>query len=112
MILLIPKCPEGKHISANDIHDEQRNLAPVFLVRVSLLFPVYAGVLNDSPFRFNKYSQITSQALRNSLKESERVKAEKRGLTALRYQRWEDGKGGEQVCFHIVISFDSPACLT
>ncbi|KDQ16215.1 hypothetical protein BOTBODRAFT_30938 [Botryobasidium botryosum FD-172 SS1] len=46
---------------------------------------------------FNKYSQIAARAVRNSLKESERVKAEKRGLTALRYQKWEDGKGGEQV---------------
>ena len=47
---------------------------------------------------FNKYTQIAARALRNSLKEEERVKAEKRGLTALRYQRWENGKGGEQVC--------------
>ncbi|KAI5124367.1 hypothetical protein M0805_008971 [Coniferiporia weirii] len=48
-------------------------------------------------FSFNKYSQITARAVRQSLKESERVKAEKRGLTALRYQDWENGKGGEQV---------------
>lgn len=26
--------------------------------------------------------------------------AEKRGLTALRYQHWENGKGGEQVQFY------------
>ncbi|EEB89596.1 hypothetical protein MPER_12287 [Moniliophthora perniciosa FA553] len=30
-------------------------------------------------------------------KETQRLAAEKRGLTALRYQQWEDGKGGEQV---------------
>jgi len=48
-------------------------------------------------FTFNKYSQITARAVRQSLKENERVTAEKRGLTALRYQNWEDGKGGEQV---------------
>ena len=49
-------------------------------------------------YRFNKYSQITARAVRQSLKETERVKAEKRGLTILRYQNWQDGKGGEQVC--------------
>ncbi|TFK46691.1 hypothetical protein OE88DRAFT_1739304 [Heliocybe sulcata] len=50
-----------------------------------------------SHFTFNRYSQICARALRQSLKESERVKAEKRGLTALRYQHWENGQGGEQV---------------
>ncbi|KLO14198.1 hypothetical protein SCHPADRAFT_873022 [Schizopora paradoxa] len=48
-------------------------------------------------FSFNKYSQITARAVRQSLKETERAAAEKRGLTALRYQNWENGKGGEQV---------------
>jgi len=48
-------------------------------------------------FSFNKYSQITARAVRQSLKETERVAAEKRGVTALRYQNWENGKGGEQV---------------
>lgn len=47
---------------------------------------------------FNKYSQITAGAVRKSLKESQRLAAEKRGITALRYQVWENGKGGEQVC--------------
>jgi len=49
-----------------------------------------------SHFTYNKYSQIAARALRQSLKESERLKAEKRGLTAVRYQHWENGKGGEQ----------------
>ncbi|GJJ12285.1 hypothetical protein Clacol_006526 [Clathrus columnatus] len=48
-------------------------------------------------FSFNKYSQIASRALRQSLKESERVQAEKRGLTSVRYQNWENGKAGEQI---------------
>ncbi|KII88274.1 hypothetical protein PLICRDRAFT_618233 [Plicaturopsis crispa FD-325 SS-3] len=48
-------------------------------------------------FTFNKYTQITARAVRQSLNEAERVKAEKRGLTALRYQNWENGQGGEQV---------------
>ena len=47
--------------------------------------------------RFNKYSQICARAVRHSLKEGERVKAEKRGLTALRYQHWANGQGGEHV---------------
>ncbi|KAI0823579.1 mitochondrial ATP synthase epsilon chain-domain-containing protein [Trametes gibbosa] len=46
--------------------------------------------------RFNKYSQIAARALRSSLKEGERVAAEKRGLTILRYQHWENGQGGPQ----------------
>lgn len=48
--------------------------------------------------RFNKYSQIAARALRQSLKETERVAAEKRGATILRYQEWKDGQGGQQVC--------------
>ena len=47
--------------------------------------------------RFNKYSQICARALRQSLKETERVAAEKRGTTILRYQKWENGQGGQQV---------------
>lgn len=38
--------------------------------------------------------------MRQSLKETERLAAERRGQTMLRYQHWEDGKGGEQV--HLV----------
>jgi F-type H+-transporting ATPase subunit epsilon len=49
--------------------------------------------------RYNKYTQIAARAVRQSLKEDERVVAEKRGLTALKYQHWENGKGGEQVAF-------------
>ena len=48
-------------------------------------------------YRYNKYTQIAARALRASLKEEERVVAEKRGLTILRYQRWEKGQGGPQV---------------
>jgi len=51
--------------------------------------------------RYNKYTQIAARAVRQSLKENERVVAEKRGLTALRYQHWEGGKGGEQVAFFL-----------
>ncbi|KAN0076745.1 Mitochondrial ATP synthase epsilon chain domain containing protein [Tylopilus felleus] len=48
-------------------------------------------------FTYNKYAQITARAVRQSLKETERVGAEKRGATALRYQKWENGVGGQQV---------------
>jgi len=48
-------------------------------------------------FSFNKYTQIAARALRQSLKETERVAAEKRGNTSVKYQQWENGKGGEQI---------------
>lgn len=47
---------------------------------------------------FNKYSQIAARAVRQSLVEAERLKAEKRGDTILKYQKWENGQGGNQVC--------------
>jgi F-type H+-transporting ATPase subunit epsilon len=47
-------------------------------------------------FTYNKYTQIAAGAVRRSLKESERGLAERRGVTALRYQNWEAGKGGPQ----------------
>ncbi|KAJ7353288.1 mitochondrial ATP synthase epsilon chain-domain-containing protein [Mycena albidolilacea] len=49
-----------------------------------------------SVFTYNKYTQITARAVRNSLQENQRLAAEKRGLTALRYQHWENGEGGVQ----------------
>jgi len=51
-------------------------------------------------FSFNKYSQITASALRRSLNETERLAAERRGVTTVRYQVWEDGKAGQQVPFN------------
>jgi len=50
-----------------------------------------------SVFTFNKYSQITARALRKSLNETERAVAERRGMTVVRYQNWENGKGGVQI---------------
>ncbi|KAF9555822.1 hypothetical protein CPC08DRAFT_711704 [Agrocybe pediades] len=47
-------------------------------------------------FTYNKYATITARALRASLKEEERVVAEKRGLTSTRFQKWENGVGGQQ----------------
>ncbi|KAG5339335.1 hypothetical protein C0989_004665 [Termitomyces sp. Mn162] len=48
-------------------------------------------------FTYNKYSQITARAVRASFVEQERVAAERRGLTILKFQRWENGLGGIQV---------------
>ncbi|KAJ3566845.1 hypothetical protein NP233_g6747 [Leucocoprinus birnbaumii] len=50
-----------------------------------------------SLFTYNKYAQITARAVRSSLKEEQRLAAEKRGLTMLRYQQWENGQGGPQI---------------
>ena len=50
-----------------------------------------------SSFSYNKYTQIASRAVRTGLKESERVGAEKRANIGVKYQQWENGKGGEQV---------------
>ncbi|KAH8080909.1 mitochondrial ATP synthase epsilon chain-domain-containing protein [Filobasidium floriforme] len=47
-------------------------------------------------FSYNKYTQIASRAVRTGLKESERVGAEKRANIGVKYQQWENGKGGEQ----------------
>ncbi|KAF8737257.1 hypothetical protein AX14_013196 [Amanita brunnescens Koide BX004] len=48
-------------------------------------------------FTYNKFAQITARAVRASLKEDHRLAAEKRGLTSLRFQQWENGLGGQQV---------------
>ncbi|EKM76132.1 hypothetical protein AGABI1DRAFT_87458 [Agaricus bisporus var. burnettii JB137-S8] len=50
-----------------------------------------------SLFTYNKFAQITARAVRSSLKEEQRLAAEKRGVSTLRYQKWENGKGGAQV---------------
>jgi Mitochondrial ATP synthase epsilon chain len=56
-------------------------------------------LLKTKQYRYNKYSQICARAVRASFKEEHRVAAEKRGLTILRYQQWENGQGGQQVRF-------------
>jgi hypothetical protein len=37
---------------------------------------------------YNKYLSVAAGVVRRSLKESERLKAEKRGLTELRFAKW------------------------
>lgn len=101
-----------------DRHDEQCYLAQCLHVCISescltgslgctnftrwfLCYGLRCSVTRCSHFvgtcRYNKYTQIAARALRASLKEEERVAAEKRGLTVLRYQHWEKGQGGPQV---------------
>ncbi|KAK1926486.1 mitochondrial ATP synthase epsilon chain-domain-containing protein [Papiliotrema laurentii] len=46
-------------------------------------------------FSWNKYTQIASRALRQSLNETERVAAEKRAQVGVKYQIWENGTSGE-----------------
>lgn len=78
-------------------HNEQCYLAKrIHVCRLSF-FLLY---IIDNPsgfYRYNKYTQIAARAVRASLKEEKRVGAEKRGLTALKYQHWENGEGGQQV---------------
>ncbi|PWN93336.1 hypothetical protein FA10DRAFT_282988 [Acaromyces ingoldii] len=46
-------------------------------------------------FTYNRYTSICARATRQALKEEERVKAERRGAQALRFQEWKDGKAGD-----------------
>ncbi|QRV74926.1 ATP synthase epsilon chain domain-containing protein [Ceratobasidium sp. AG-Ba] len=46
-------------------------------------------------FSYNAYSLIAGRALARSLNETARVSAEKRGLSALKFQTWEAGKSSE-----------------
>ncbi|KAF8604635.1 hypothetical protein BDV93DRAFT_491907 [Ceratobasidium sp. AG-I] len=48
-----------------------------------------------SHFSYNHYSIIAGRALARSLNENVRVAAEKRGLSALKFQTWEAGKASE-----------------
>lgn len=47
--------------------------------------------------RYSKYTSVAARAVRNSLKETERVAAERRSLQELRYQKWHNGEASEQV---------------
>lgn len=60
---------------------------------------IVSSIFYPSLGSFNKYTQIASRAVRQGLKESERVNAEKRAAVGIKYQMWEQGQGGEQVSF-------------
>ncbi|KAF2857592.1 mitochondrial ATP synthase [Piedraia hortae CBS 480.64] len=44
---------------------------------------------------YNRYLTIAARAVRRSLKEDVRIKAEKRGEMDLKVAKWENGKQGE-----------------
>ena len=67
------------------------------LVHVRCHTMIYLENMLTAGIRYNKYASITARAVRASLKEEERVVAEKRGLTSARYQKWENGVGGQYV---------------
>jgi len=48
-------------------------------------------------FSYNKYSQVAARAIRSGLKESERIKADKRALVTLKKQIWDHGVPSESV---------------
>ncbi|EDP43788.1 hypothetical protein MGL_2001 [Malassezia globosa CBS 7966] len=48
-------------------------------------------------FSYSKYTQVAARAVRQSLKETERVEAERRAFQALRYQEWKNGEASENI---------------
>ncbi|KZM25192.1 uncharacterized protein EKO05_0008509 [Ascochyta rabiei] len=44
---------------------------------------------------YNRYIQVASRVVRRSLKEDKRIIAERRGVSELRFAKWENGKQGE-----------------
>ena len=60
-------------------------------------FYLFIHFNNNRGYSYNEYTQIAARAVCQLLKEEHCVAAEKRGLTSVRYQCWEDGKGGEQM---------------
>ncbi|CZT18803.1 probable Mitochondrial ATP synthase epsilon chain domain-containing protein [Ramularia collo-cygni] len=44
---------------------------------------------------YNRYLAVASRVVRRSLKEEQRVKAERRGEMELRFAKWENGKQKE-----------------
>lgn len=53
--------------------------------------------------RYNKYTSICARATRQCLKEADRVKAERRGEMALRYQEWKEGKASDSVSILVLV---------
>ncbi|KAG9201869.1 hypothetical protein B5807_06354 [Epicoccum nigrum] len=44
---------------------------------------------------YNRYIAVASRVVRRSLKEDARIIAERRGVSELRFAKWENGKQGE-----------------
>ncbi|KAJ4307614.1 hypothetical protein N0V94_009677 [Neodidymelliopsis sp. IMI 364377] len=47
------------------------------------------------PDSYNRYIAVASRVVRRSLKEDKRILAERRGVSELRFAKWENGKQGE-----------------
>jgi len=97
---LLARCPIRRQTYSflENSHHGQRlespcHVWPLLLVQIILLTVIRS---------FNRYAQVAARALRSSLKEEQRLAAEKRGTTSLRYQQWENGQGGPQVCLSSV----------
>ncbi|KOS15921.1 hypothetical protein Malapachy_3676 [Malassezia pachydermatis] len=48
-------------------------------------------------FSYSKYTTVVTRAVRASLKEAERVDADRRAFQALRYQEWKNGQSSEHI---------------
>ncbi|KAF2024720.1 hypothetical protein EK21DRAFT_78111 [Setomelanomma holmii] len=44
---------------------------------------------------YNRYIAVASRVVRRSLKEEQRIAAERRGESELRFAKWENGKQGD-----------------
>ncbi|KAH6642586.1 mitochondrial ATP synthase epsilon chain-domain-containing protein [Boeremia exigua] len=44
---------------------------------------------------YNRYISVASRVVRRSLKEEQRIAAERRGVSELRFAKWENGKQGD-----------------
>ncbi|GAM33430.1 mitochondrial ATP synthase epsilon chain domain [Talaromyces pinophilus] len=44
---------------------------------------------------YNKYLAVAARAVRRSLKDTQRLNAERRGQSDLKFAKWENGKQGE-----------------
>lgn len=47
-------------------------------------------------FTYNRYAGIAARAVRRSLKEEQRLQAERRATSTVRVSKWKDGVQGEQ----------------
>ncbi|KAG9241359.1 mitochondrial ATP synthase epsilon chain domain-containing protein [Calycina marina] len=48
-----------------------------------------------SGLTYNKYLSVAASVVRRSLKDTQRLAAEKRGVSELRFAKWNNGKQGD-----------------
>ncbi|KAK7206541.1 mitochondrial ATP synthase epsilon chain-domain-containing protein [Myxozyma melibiosi] len=49
----------------------------------------------EAGFSYNRYAAVAARATRRALKDSQRIRAEKREAVEIRVSKWVDGKQGE-----------------